>query len=168
MAAARLAARAPGPEAGSSTVHDVDSRGGHARRSLRRPWAWLAVLTSPAAVWVVLAGQNTFLSLALLYGGMRLLDRSPANRGRPPGSAELQAADMDPGSAGLVAARQWRALAWMVAAVSRSRGGERGDLRARSLARLSPASHDAATPQAANEMFEQMYMHMTNLLPLRA
>jgi hypothetical protein len=28
-------------------------------------WGWLAVITSPAAVWVVLAGQNTFLSVAL-------------------------------------------------------------------------------------------------------
>src|SRR5713101_5555363 len=41
-------------------------------------WAWLAVVTSPAAVWVVLAGQNTFFSIALFYGGFRLLDRTPA------------------------------------------------------------------------------------------
>jgi hypothetical protein len=42
---------------------------------------WLAVVTSPAAVWVVLAGQNTFFSIALFYGGFRLLDRTPAVAG---------------------------------------------------------------------------------------
>src|SRR5512139_2671415 len=47
----------------------------------RDPWGWLAIVTSPAAVWVVLGGQNTFLSIALLYGGLRLLDRSPAAAG---------------------------------------------------------------------------------------
>lgn len=131
----------------------------------RRPWAWLAVLTSPAAVWVVLAGQNTFLSLALLYGGMRLLDRSPAAAGVLLGLLSYKPQIWILVPLALVAARQWRALAWMAAAVL--------GLVLASMATFGPglwlaflqASRDAATPQATNEMFGQMYMHMTSLLP---
>jgi hypothetical protein len=39
--------------------------------------AVLAILVAPAAIWVVIAGQNTFLSVALLYGGLALLERRP-------------------------------------------------------------------------------------------
>ena len=46
-----------------------------------RPWLWLATATSPAAVHVVLSGQGTFLNVALMYGGLRLLERAPVAAG---------------------------------------------------------------------------------------
>ena len=39
--------------------------------------AVLAILAARAAISVVIAGQNTFLSVALLYGGLALLERRP-------------------------------------------------------------------------------------------
>jgi hypothetical protein len=49
-----------------------------ALRAVALSWrAILAILVAPAAAWVVLAGQNTFLSAALLYGGFALLERRP-------------------------------------------------------------------------------------------
>ncbi|HLM11463.1 MAG TPA: glycosyltransferase 87 family protein, partial [Reyranella sp.] len=78
----------------------------------RDPWGWLAVLLSPAAAEVVLAGQNTFLSLALLYGGLRLLERSPGAAGLLLGALSFKPQLWILVPVALVAARQWRALAW--------------------------------------------------------
>lgn len=130
-----------------------------------RPWAWLAVLTSPAAVWVVLAGQNTFLSLALLYGGMRLLERSPLAAGVLLGVLSYKPQIWILVPLALLVARQWRALGAMAATIA--------IMILASAVVFGPdiwwtfveAGRIAASPQAANEMFEQMQMHMTNLLP---
>ena len=66
----------------------------------RHDWkGWLAILVSPAAVWVALTGQNTFLSLALFYGGFRLLDAMPGGRRHPARPARLQAAALAAGAA---------------------------------------------------------------------
>src|SRR5207248_5884528 len=43
--------------------------------------AVLAILTAPAAAWVVIVGQNTFLSVALFYGAFALLGRRPVLAG---------------------------------------------------------------------------------------
>lgn len=79
------------------------------------PWGWLALATSPAAVHVVVSGQGTFLAVALAYGGLRLLDRSPALAGILFGllGYKPQLCLLIP--VALVAARQWRALASAVA-----------------------------------------------------
>lgn len=131
----------------------------------RDPWGWLAVLVSPAAVEVVLAGQNTFLTLALLYGGLRLLDRSPAAAGLLLGALSIKPQLWILVPVALVAARQWRALAWMI-----------GTVAALALAGLAvfgvdfylaflDAARTAGSPQVANKMFDRIYMHMATPLP---
>jgi alpha-1,2-mannosyltransferase len=84
----------------------------------RHDWpGWLAILVSPAAVWVALTGQNTFLSLALFYGGLRLLDRAPAAAGILLGLLAYKPQLWLLVPLALIAARQWRALAWMLGTV---------------------------------------------------
>jgi len=83
----------------------------------KTPWAWLAVATSPAAVWVVVSGQNTFLSVALLYGGLRLLERAPATAGVLLGLLAYKPQICLLVPVALLAGRHWRALAWAAATV---------------------------------------------------
>ncbi|HEY2871340.1 MAG TPA: glycosyltransferase family 87 protein [Reyranella sp.] len=79
------------------------------------PWGWLAMAVSPAAVHVVVSGQATFLAVALVYGGLRLLDKRPALAGILFGllGYKPQLCLLIP--VALIAARQWRALAWAAA-----------------------------------------------------
>jgi alpha-1,2-mannosyltransferase len=84
----------------------------------RHDWpGWLAVLVSPAAVWVALTGQNTFFSLALFYGGFRLLDTAPAAAGILLGLLAYKPQLWVLVPLALIAARQWRALAWTLGTV---------------------------------------------------
>jgi len=84
----------------------------------RHDWpGWCAILVSPAAVWVALTGQNTFLSLALFYGGFRLLDTNPAAAGVLLGLLAYKPQLWLLVPVALVAARQGRALAWMLGTV---------------------------------------------------
>jgi hypothetical protein len=84
----------------------------------RHDWpGWLAVLVSPAAVWVAVTGQNTFFSLALFYGGLRLLDRAPAAAGILLGLLAYKPQLWLLVPLALIAARRWRALAWMIGTV---------------------------------------------------
>ena len=79
----------------------------------RHDWpGWLAILVSPAAVWVALTGQNTFFSLALFYGGFRLLDQAPAAAGILLGVLAYKPQLWALVPVALIAARQWRVLAW--------------------------------------------------------
>lgn len=82
------------------------------RRSL---WSWLAIATSPAAVWVVLSGQNTFLYIALMYGGLRLVEKSPAAAGLLLGCLVYKPQICLLVPLALLASRQWKALGWMIA-----------------------------------------------------
>jgi alpha-1,2-mannosyltransferase len=77
-------------------------------------WIWMATLTSPAALWTMISGQNAFLNIGLFYGGMRLVDRSPAAAGILLGvlSYKPQLSILVP--VALLAARRWRVLAWMI------------------------------------------------------
>lgn len=77
-------------------------------------WIWMATLTSPAALWTMISGQNAFLNIGLFYGGMRLVDRSPAAAGILLGvlSYKPQLCVLVP--VALLAARRWQALAWMI------------------------------------------------------
>lgn len=89
--------------------------GASAWQQRRDPWGWLAMATSPAAVHVVVSGQATFLAVALAYGGLRLLDKRPALAGILFGllGYKPQLCLLFP--VALIAARQWRALAWAAA-----------------------------------------------------
>ena len=130
----------------------------------RDPWGWLVVLMSPAAVWVVLAGQNTFLSVALFYGGLQLLARSPVLAGILLGLLSYKPQIWVLVPLALLAARQWRALASMAATVL--------VLMLVSAALFGPAfwlafldaAREAAGPRVVEEMFERIFMHMTTLL----
>ena len=130
----------------------------------RDPWGWLVVLVSPAAVWVVLAGQNTFLSVALFYGGLRLLARSPLSAGVLLGLLSYKPQIWVLVPLALLAARQWRALAAMALTVL--------VLILASAAVFGPAfwlafvdaAREAAGPRVVEEMFERIFMHMTTLL----
>jgi hypothetical protein len=79
------------------------------------PWGWLAMAVSPAAVHVVVSGQATFLAVALAYGGLRMLDRSPAPAGILLGLLGYKPQFCLLIPVALIAARQWRALAWAAA-----------------------------------------------------
>lgn len=81
----------------------------------RDPWGWLIAATSPAAVWVVLSGQNTFLYVALIYGGLRLAERSPALAGLLLGCLVYKPQICLLVPLALLASRQWRVLGWMIA-----------------------------------------------------
>lgn len=126
-------------------------------------WGWLAVVTSPAAVWTVLAGQNTFLSMALFYGGLRLLERSPIAAGVLLGLLSYKPQIWVLVPLALLAARQWRALAWMMGTVA--------GLALVSLAVFGldlwlaflDATREASSPRVAGEMFDIVFMHMTTL-----
>lgn len=130
----------------------------------RDPWGWLVVLVSPAAVWVVLAGQNTFLSVALFYGGLHLLARSPLSAGVLLGLLSYKPQIWVLVPLALLAARQWRALAAMALTVL--------VLILASAAVFGPAfwlafvdaAREAAGPRVVEEMFERIFMHMTTLL----
>ncbi len=131
----------------------------------RDPWGWLAIVTSPAGMWVILSGQNTFLSVAFLYGGLRLLDRSPLAAGVLLGLLSYKPQIWVVVPVALVAARQWRALAWSIGTVALV------SLLSLALFGLDfwlaflEAAREAASPRVVNEMFENIFMHMTTLMP---
>lgn len=130
----------------------------------RHDWAgWIAILVSPAAVWVALTGQNTFLSLALFYGGMRWLDASPALAGILLGLLAYKPQLWLLVPLALVAARQWRALAWTVGtavAVALASAAVFGVELWRAFFR---ATESAAQPRFVNELLERTFSQMTTL-----
>jgi alpha-1,2-mannosyltransferase len=130
----------------------------------RDGWGWLAVITSPAAVWVVLAGQNTFLSVALFYGGLRLLDRSPAAAGILLGLLAYKPQIWVLVPLALLAARQWRALAWTAATVAVLSLASLGVFGLDFWLAFLDAAREAGSARVANIMFERIYMHMVTLV----
>lgn len=127
-------------------------------------WGWLAVVSSPAAVWVVLAGQNTFLSLACFYGGLRLLDRSPAAAGILFGLLSYKPQIWVLVPLALLAARQWRALAWTAGTVAILSLASLGIFGLDFWLAFLDATREAGSARVANVMFERIYMHMTTLV----
>ena len=127
-------------------------------------WGWLAVVTSPAAAWVVLAGQNTFLSLALFYGGLRLLDRSPAIAGILLGLLSYKPQIWVLVPLALLAARQWRALAWTAGTVAVLSLASLGVFGLDFWLAFLDAAREAGSARVADEMFRRIFMHMTTLL----
>lgn len=127
-------------------------------------WGWLAVVSSPAAVWVVLAGQNTFLSLACFYGGLRLLDRSPAAAGILLGLLSYKPQIWVLVPLALLAARQWRALAWTAGTVAVLSLASLGVFGLDFWLAFVDAMREAGSANVANIMFKRIYMHMTTLV----
>ena len=127
-------------------------------------WSWLAVATSPASVWVLIAGQNTFFSLALLYGGLRLLDRSPAAAGILLGLLSYKPQIWVLVPLALLAARQWRALTWTAGTVAVLSLAGLGVFGCEFWIAFLDAAREAGSARVANIMFERIYMHMTTLV----
>ena len=119
--------------------------------------AWMLVATS----MVVLM---TIPGLALFYGGLQLLARSPVWAGILLGLLSYKPQIWVLVPLALLAARQWRALASMAATVL--------VLMLASAASFGPAfwlafldaAREAAGPRVVEEMFERIFMHMTTLL----
>ncbi len=76
----------------------------------RDKWGWLAVITSPAALWTMVSGQNVFLSVGLFWGGFRLVDRSPVAAGVLLGLLTYKPQLWAVVPVALLAGRRWRAL----------------------------------------------------------
>jgi hypothetical protein len=130
----------------------------------RDPWGCLAVVTSPAAVWTVLAGQNTFLSLALFYGGLRLLDRAPAAAGILLGVLAYKPQVWLLIPLALLAARQWKALAWMGVTVAMLSLASLGLFGLEFWQAFANSVREAGSAAVSERMFHQMYMQMTTLM----
>lgn len=126
-------------------------------------WIWIAALTSPAALWTMIAGQNAFLNVGLFYGGMRLLDRSPRMVGILLGllSYKPQLFVLIP--VALLAARRWRALAWVI--------GTAAFMALASLLVFGPAfwlqflemARESSTPQFTEQMYRHVATFMTTI-----
>jgi len=130
----------------------------------RHDWAgWLAILVSPAAVWVALTGQNTFLSLALFYGGMRWLDASPALAGVLLGLLAYKPQLWLLVPLALIAARQWRALAWTVGTAVALALASAAVFGVELWRAFFHATESAAQPRFVNELLERTFSQMTTL-----
>ncbi len=127
-------------------------------------WGWLAILVSPAAMWVVIAGQNTFFSLGLFYGGLHLLNRSPAAAGILLGLLAYKPQIWVLIPVALLAARQWRALAWTAGTVGALSIASLGLFGLAFWHAFFVAAREASSTAAAERMFQEMHLQMTTLL----
>jgi hypothetical protein len=127
-------------------------------------WGWLAILTSPGALWTILAGQNTFLSLGLFYGGWHLLERAPATAGILLGVLSYKPQIFALVPLALVAARQWRALGWAVGTVAGLSLASLGVFGLDFWSAFFDAAREAGSSRMVNETFERLFMQMTTLL----
>jgi hypothetical protein len=130
-----------------------------------RDWpGWLAVVVSPAAAWVVLSGQNTFLSLGLFYGGLHLLERAPIAAGILLGLLAYKPQIWVLVPLALLAARQWKALGVSVATVVVLALASLGLFGLDFWRAFFAAAREASSTAATERMFEQMHIQMTTLL----
>lgn len=129
-------------------------------------WGWIAILASPAAVWTAMAGQNTFLSLGLFYGGLRLVERAPAPAGLLLGALSYKPQLWVLVPLALVAARRWRALGWTIGSAVALALLSGVVLGAEIWPAFIEAVRAASSPRVVNETFERVYMQMTTPLAM--
>ncbi|MFI4999535.1 MAG: glycosyltransferase family 87 protein [Reyranellales bacterium] len=127
-------------------------------------WGWLAIVTSPAAMWTALSGQNTFLSLALFYGGFRLIERAPVAAGILLGLLSYKPQIWLLVPLALFAARQWKVLAWTIATVAILSLTSLGVFGLDFWLAFFDAAREAGSARVIDETFERIFMHMTTLL----
>jgi alpha-1,2-mannosyltransferase len=135
-----------------------------ALRGWRDGWGWLAVLTSPAAAWVVLTGQNTFLSVAFFYGGFGLLERMPIIAGILLGLLSYKPQLWLLVPLALLAARQWTALAAMIVTIVLLSLASLGVFGLDFWMAFVDAAREANSARVMEEMIARVYMHMTSLV----
>jgi len=127
-------------------------------------YGWLAVITSPAALWTMISGQNAFLTIGLFYGGMGLLTRSPAAAGILLGILSYKPQLWILVPVALVAGRHWKALAFAI--------GTALGLSLLSLLvfgfdfwiRFFEMTREASSPEIVNMMFRDVSIYMTTIL----
>jgi hypothetical protein len=125
---------------------------------------WVVILVSPAAAWVVLSGQNTFLSLGLFYGGLHLLGTAPVAAGILLGLLAYKPQIWVLVPLALVAARQWRALAATLATVAVLAVVTLGLFGLDTWRAFLLAAREAGSAAMAERMFDQMHVQMTTVL----
>jgi len=131
----------------------------------RRDWTgWLAIVVSPAAAWVMVSGQNTFLSLGLFYGGLHLLGRTPIAAGILLGLLADKPRIWVLVPLAQIAARQWKALAAMSVAVAALSLASLGLFGLDFWRAFLVAAREAASAATTDLIFEQMHVQMTTLL----
>ena len=124
-------------------------------------WGWLAVVTSPAAVWVALSGQNTFLSVALFYSGIALLERAPMAAGISLGLLAYKPQIWALVPLALLAARQWQALGWMVCTIVGLSLASLGLFGLDFWLAFFRAAQEASSLSVSEHLYQQMFMQMT-------
>jgi alpha-1,2-mannosyltransferase len=123
-----------------------------------------AVLTAPAAVWIVLSGQNTYLSLALLYGGLALLDRRPVLAGVLLGCLAYKPQVWLLVPVALLCAREWRALLALVVTVALLSIATLLLFGADFWIDFLQAARRASSGATAAEMFDRVRGHMATIV----
>ena len=123
-----------------------------------------AILTGPAALWVIIGGQNTFLSLALLYGGLALIERRPVPAGVLLGLLAYKPQLFVLIPLALLCARAWRALATLIVTVVVFALATMVMLGPDLWVSFLESAREAASPSAAAEMYDRVGNHMVTLL----
>lgn len=112
----------------------------------------------------MLAGQNTFLSVALFYGGLHLLEQRPAWAGLLLGLLAYKPQLWLLVPFALVAARQWKALTWAVGTVIALALASAAFFGVAFWQAFYASLQQAGSAEVANEMYERMFMQMTTLI----
>jgi hypothetical protein len=134
-------------------------------RMLKFPWlAAIAVVASPAAVWVIVTGQNTFLSVALLYGGLMLLGHRPLLAGVLLGLLVYKPQIWVLVPLALLAAREWRPLIAALATTAVLFIATFVVFGGAIWLDFAHAAHQAATDAFAAEMYTRVHTQMTTVL----
>jgi hypothetical protein len=81
-------------------------------RILRSPWSLVAILSYPAVYLNVIAGQNAFLTAAILGCGLGMLNRRPAVAGATLGLMVIKPHLALAVPIALIVAGRWRTLSW--------------------------------------------------------
>src|SRR5262249_30568208 len=81
-------------------------------RILRSPWSLLAILSYPAVYLNLIAGQNAFLTTAILGCGLGMLNRRPGLAGATLGLMAVKPHLALAVPVALTVSGRWRTLAW--------------------------------------------------------
>ncbi len=122
------------------------------------------MITSPAALWTMISGQNAFLTVGLFYGGLGLLTRSPAVAGILLGVLSYKPQLWILVPVALVAGRHWKALAYTIGTAPGTVSDQSMGLRLRFLAPLLRDDTEASSPEIVNMMFRDVSIYMTTIL----
>ncbi|MBN9535181.1 MAG: DUF2029 domain-containing protein [Alphaproteobacteria bacterium] len=127
-------------------------------------YGWLAAITSPAALWTMISGQNAFLTLGFFYGGMQLLTTSPIVAGILLGCLSYKPQLFALLPIALLAGRHWRALASAIATSLLLSAASLWVFGIDFWARFFEMMREASSPQIVDVMFRDVSIYMTTIL----